>query len=114
MLEYDKAARPYYDNMLKDLSKNMTMLQLKNILNSNMSKDQLEKLPPSELDKIMEKIKRQKDKAFEEEYLLQQEAKYRKTYLDPSKKKLEEDMKGMMDIFTQKINASLTSAKSKN
>ena len=109
MLEYDKSTRPYYENMLKDLAKNMAILQLKNVLNSNMSKDQLEKLPPSELDKILEKIKRQKDRSTEEAYLLQQEAKYRKAYIDPSKQKLEDDMKGMIRSFTRKINDSLLS-----
>jgi hypothetical protein len=72
-----------------------------------MSKDQLEKLPPSELDKILEKIKKQKDKAFEEQHLLQQEAKYRTTYIDPNKKKLESDVKEMLNDFTQKINGTL-------
>jgi hypothetical protein len=107
MNDYAKSTRPYYDNMLKDLARNLAMLQLKNILNPNMSKDELEKLPPSELDKILEKIKQQKDKAFEEEYLLQQEAKYRKTYIDPNKQKLEEDMKNMLNDFTKKINGAL-------
>jgi hypothetical protein len=72
-----------------------------------MSKDQLEKLPPSELDKILEKIKRQKDRSDAEVYILQQEAKYRKSYIDPSKQKLEADMKDMMRGFTQKINDTL-------
>ena len=79
-----------------------------------MTKDELDKLPTSELDKILEKIKNMKDKSFEEAYILHQEAKYRQTYLDPNKKKLEEDMKGMLRDFTQKINSALTTAKSRN
>ena len=104
MLEYAKSTKPYYDSLLKDLSRNMAILQLKNILSGNMTKDELDKLPPSELDKILEKIKKLKDKSFEEEYILQQEAKYRKDYLDPNKKKLEDDMKDMMKDFTGKIS----------
>ncbi|MFA5143889.1 MAG: hypothetical protein WC522_06985 [Candidatus Omnitrophota bacterium] len=107
LLEYNTAAKPYYDNVIKDLSKNMALLQLKNILSGEMSREQLERLPPSELDKILEKIKMQKDKAFEEEYILQQEAKYRNAYLEPSRKKLEADMKNMLKDFTGKINNAL-------
>jgi hypothetical protein len=113
MLEYAKSTKPYYDNMLKDMAKNMAVLQGRNLLNPNMTKDELDKLPPSELDKILEKIKNMKDKTFEEEYLLQQEAKYRKEYLDPNKKKLEEDMKDMMKNFTGRISDVLKSTEKK-
>jgi hypothetical protein len=113
MLEYAKSTKPYYDNMLKDMAKNMAVLQGRNLLNPNMTKDELDKLPPSELDKILEKIKNMKDKTFEEEYLLQQEAKYRKEYLDPSNKKLEEDMKDMMKNFTGRISDVLKSTEKK-
>ena len=107
MLEYAKSTKPYYENMIKDLAKNMAILQSKNLLNPNMAKDELDKLPPSELDKILEKIKNMKYKSFEEEYILQQEAKYRKEYLDPNKKKLESDMKGMLNNFTARLNGIL-------
>jgi hypothetical protein len=107
MLEYEKSTRPYYDSVIRDLAKNMALLQLKNIFSVDMTKDDLEKMPRSELDKILEKIKRDKDRAFEEEYILQQEAKYRKIYIDPNKAKLEKDMKNMLNNFTQKINSAL-------
>ncbi len=108
MLEYAQSTKPYYENMIKDLAKNMAMLQAKNLLNPNMSKEELSKLPPSELDKILDKIRNMPNQSFEEKYLLQQEAKYRQDYLDPNNKKLEEDMKGMLKSFTQKINTALT------
>ena len=41
LMEYEKGTKPYYDNMLKDLAKNMAILQLKNILNGNMTKEEL-------------------------------------------------------------------------
>jgi hypothetical protein len=113
MLEYARSTRPYYKNVLKDLAKNMAMLQSKNILNPNIAKDELDKLPPSELDKILDKIKKQENKSFEEEYLLQQEAKYRKEYLDPGNKKLESDMKDMMKNFTYKIQDVLKASEKK-
>lgn len=113
LIEYQKSTKPYYDNVLKDLAKNMSTLQLKNVLKNDMSKDELGKLPPSELDKILEKIKDMKSRAFEEEYILQQEAKYRKEYLEPGKEKLQNDMKGMMKSFTGKINDVLKSAEKK-
>ena len=113
MLNYSTAARPYYENMIKDMAKNMALLQSKNLLNPDMTKEELSKLPPSELDKILEKIKNMKDKTFEEQYLLQQEAKYRKDYLDPNKKKLESDMKGMLNSFTGRLNDALKSTEKK-
>ena len=54
-----------------------------------------------------------KDRTFEEEYLLQQEAKYRHDYLDPNKKKLESDMKGMLNNFTGRIGEVLKNAEKK-
>jgi len=113
MLEYAQSTKPYYENMIKDLAKNMAMLQAKNLLNPNMSKDELSKLPPSELDKILDKIRNMKDKSFEEKYLLQQEAKYRRDYLDPNNKKLESDMKDMLKSFTGRINDVLKSSDKK-
>ena len=113
MFDYSIATRPYYENMLKDMAKNLAILQSRNLLNPDMTKEELLKLPPSELDKILQKIKSMKDKTFEEEYLLQQEAKYRKTYIEPNNKKLEDDMKGMLKTFTGKINDVLKSAEKK-
>ncbi|MDD5436931.1 MAG: hypothetical protein PHX20_05250, partial [Candidatus Omnitrophica bacterium] len=37
LAEYEKASKPYYENILKDLSKNMAILQLKNVLSGNIS-----------------------------------------------------------------------------
>ena len=103
MLQYEQGVKPYYENVLRDIAKNMSTLQTQNVLSANMTKEELDKLPPSELDKILEKMKKQEKKTFEEEYILQQEAKYRSTYLDPNKKRLEEDMKGLMKDFTSQI-----------
>ncbi len=113
MLDYSIATKPYYENMIKDMANNIAMLQAKNLLNPNMSKDELSKLPPSELDKILDKIRNMKDKSFEEKYLLQREAEYRHDYLDPNNKKLEDNMKGMLSGFTGKINDVLKSADKK-
>lgn len=112
--EYEKATKPYYDNVVKDLLKNMAILQLNNILTSDMSKNDLDRLPTSELDKILDKIRKQKNKAFQEEYILQQEIKYRKMYLDPNQEKLKNEMKQMLMEFTRRINNTLTDAESRN
>ena len=61
----------------------------------------------------LEKIKKMKDKSFEEAYILQQEAKYRQAYLDPNKKKLEDDMKGMLNNFTSRLNGVLKTSDKK-
>jgi hypothetical protein len=111
--EYEKLVKPYYDSIIKEIAKNMAILQLKKILSGDLSGDQIAKLPPSELDKIIAKIKNEKRKAFEEEYILQQETKYRKAYLDPGKKKLGEDMTKMLKGFTGRINDALNTAEKK-
>ncbi|MDD3904995.1 MAG: hypothetical protein PHS46_00510 [Candidatus Omnitrophica bacterium] len=108
--EYAKSTKPYYDNILKDLAKNMALLQLRSILKPNITQEELEKLPPSELDKILDRIRKSNDSAFEVGYIQQQEAKYRQTYLDPNKRKLHEDMKGMMQDFTKKLGNTLKDA----
>ncbi|MDP3730481.1 MAG: hypothetical protein Q8R14_03035 [Candidatus Omnitrophota bacterium] len=110
ILDYQGSTKPYYDELVKELSKNMSILQLKNILSNNMTDEELAKLPRNEIDKIFEKLKQAKDKSFEAEYLLQQEAKYRKAYIDPNKKVLEENMKAMMRDFTQRLSKTLEGA----
>ena len=113
LAEYDKSVKPYYENIARDMAKNMSALQLNNILRADMTKDELEKLPPSEIDKIIAKMIKRENKAFEVEYMLQQEAKYRKTILDPNKTKLEEAMKNMLKEFTGRINNTLKSTDKK-
>ncbi len=110
MLEYQDATKPYYSEIVKEMSKNMAILQLKNMLSNKMTKEQLEKLPPNELDKILEKLRQAKDKSLEEEYILQQEAKYRSLYIEPNKKMLEDNMKHMLEGFTKKLSGVLEGA----
>ncbi len=110
MLEYQDATKPYYSEIVKEMSKNMAILQLKNMLSSNMSKEQLEKLPPNELDKILEKLRQAKDKSLEEEHILHQEAKYRSLYIEPNKKMLEDNMKHMLEGFTKELSGVLEKA----
>ncbi len=111
MLEYQDATKPYYSEIVKEMSKNMAILQLKNMLSNKMTKEQLEKLPPNELDKILEKLRQAKDKSLEEEYILQQEAKYRSLYIEPNKKMLEDNMKHMLEGFTKRISGVLEGVK---
>ncbi len=111
ILEYQDSVKPYYEEIAKELSNNMNILQLKNILSGNMAKEQLEKLPPNELDKILEKLRQAKDKSLEEEHILQQEAKYRSLYIEPNKKMLEDNMKHMLEGFTKKLSGVLEEVK---
>jgi hypothetical protein len=111
--DYQESTRPYYDEIVKDLSNNMSLLQLKNVLSGSMTKEELEKLPRSDIDKILEKLRQAKDKSSQAQYILQQEEKYRSKYLDPNKKLLEEHMKDMMKSFTQKLSKVLESTGTK-
>ena len=85
--EYEKSSKLYYESVLKDFERNIGVLQLLKILSSQLTEKELEKLPKTEVDKILDKIRKKEAKTFEEEYILQQEAKYRKTYLEPASKK---------------------------
>ncbi|MCX5667932.1 MAG: dockerin type I domain-containing protein [Candidatus Omnitrophica bacterium] len=111
VLEYNDSTKPYYDQIVKEMSKNMSILQLKDVLSGTMTKKELENMPRNELDKVLEKIRKSKDRSFEEEYMLQQEAKYRKAYIEPNKKVLEDKMKGMMKEFTGRLSKVLETTK---
>ena len=111
--EYEKSAKLYYESVLKDFAKNIGVLQLNNILNPHLTQAELDKLPRSEIDKILEKIRKRGAKTFEEEYILQQEVKYRKVYMEPAGKKLEEGMKKVLRDFTVRVNGILKSADKK-
>ena len=107
MNDYQAATRPYYEEVAKDMAKNLSALQANNILSDSITHEELENLPPSEIDKMLEKIRKLEKKSFEEEYILQQETKYRKQYLEPNKKVFEERIKAMMKEFTKELSRAL-------
>ncbi len=113
MLEYNEATKPYYDEVKKIIEKNSEALYTSNVLQKNPLQKELEKLPPSQIDRIIEKLKAKEKRTFEEEYILQQEAKYREQYVEPNKKKLEESMKSMLQDFTKKLSTTLETTKKK-
>ena len=43
MLDYNSSTKPYYENMIKDLARNMAILQGRNLLNPNMTKEELQR-----------------------------------------------------------------------
>jgi len=107
MLDYTQSIKPYYNNIVKELTANLAILQLKGMLSKKITEEELRRFEPREIDKIIENIRKANDKSFELEYILQQDAKYRKEYLDPSNKALEDKMKKMMRGFTSKLNKAL-------
>ncbi len=111
MLEYNEATKPYYDEVKKMIEKNSEALYASNILQKNPLQKELEKLPPSQIDRIIAKLKAKEKRTTEEEYILQQEAKYREQYVEPNKKKLEENMKNMLQDFTKKLSMTLETTK---
>lgn len=110
LFEYRESARPYYAQMVKEISKNMAILKFKGILSDGMSSEELAKILPSEIMKIIDRIRNSKDKTFAEKYILRQESKYRKKYLDPNRKILEEHMKAMLKDFTGRFYSALDGA----
>ncbi|MFA6078814.1 MAG: hypothetical protein WC779_03605 [Candidatus Omnitrophota bacterium] len=110
MSQYQEAITPYYDEVRKMLAQNIDALQQQNILSKSIIKEEIDKLPRNEIDKIIEKLKKAEKKGFEEQYILQQEAKAREKYIDPSKKTMEEGMKFVLNDFTKRLNSTLDSA----
>ena len=76
-------------------------------------KKELEKLDGKDIDRIIEKLKAKKNRTSAEDYVLQEESKHKKAYLDPNKKKLEDSMKETMNDFTKKLSGALETAKKK-
>ena len=111
MLNYQTATKPYYESIKKDLTKNMAILQLNNIFSKGMIEAELKNASRSDIDKIIQKLRKSSDKFFEKDYILQQEAKYRANYLDPNKKKLEADTRTMLNEFTKRLSEKLEQAK---
>jgi hypothetical protein len=109
-LEYNEMVKPYYDEIKDLLAKNMALLQLNNIIAKNMMENEIAKLDPSELGKIIDKIRKLEKKSFEEDYILQQESKYHKKYMESANKILGEKMKLLMKDFTRRIYTILDNA----
>ena len=107
MLEYQTATTPYYEELKKMLRENAEGLQAKGILGKTVTQEELDKLPPKELNKILDMIRKDPSRTFEEDYILQQEAKYHKKYIEPNKKILEEKMKAVLKDFTKKLLVAL-------
>lgn len=109
--EYNESIKPYYEETKKVLLNNISVLQLNNIISNSMNEEELEKLDPNEIDKILNKLRKISDKSFAEDYILQQEAKYRKACIEPNQKVLEGRIKELMKDFTRRLSKVLESAK---
>jgi hypothetical protein len=111
MNDYNEATKPYYESIKKDIIKNMSALQLNSIFSKGMLETELKNASRSQMDEIIQKLKKTSDKFFEKDYILQQEAKYREKFLDPNKKKLEADTRTMLNEFTKQLSERLEQAK---
>lgn len=107
MFEYNQSIKPYYINIVKELTANLALLQLKGMISKKIIEEELKNLEPREIDRILESIRKANDKSFEMEYILQQEAKYRKEYIEPMNNVLKADMKLMLAKFTRRISKAL-------
>jgi hypothetical protein len=96
LFDYKQSVKPYYSSVVKELAANIAVLQVKGILSKKITEEEFRKFEPREIDKIINDIRKNNDKSFEMEYILQQEGKYRTAYLDPSNKMLEARMTAMM------------------
>jgi Ca2+-binding EF-hand superfamily protein len=105
--DYVQSTKPYYDEVKKIIERNAGALDTQMDLKKLLQKE----VPRSEIDKILEELKRKSKRSSEEEYILQQESKLKEKYIDPNKKKLEEDMKEMLSDVTKKLSATLEATK---
>jgi len=111
LLDYKDSIKPYYNNIAKEIAANIAVLEIKGIVNKKLTEEELRKMEPREIDRILANIRKSNDKSFELEYILQQDSKYRKEYLDPSKRLMEDHMKDILGIFTKKLSEVLEEKK---
>jgi hypothetical protein len=76
-----------------------------------MVEEELGRIEPNDVDKLLEKLRKASNKSFEESYILQEEAKLRSKYVDPNKKAFEDKMKAMLEGFTQRLSKILEATK---
>lgn len=107
MAKYEAGVKPYYDELRVILVKNAENLQLNSILSGSLQKKELEDLPPADMDKIIENLKKKAKKSFEEEYVLQEEAKLRQQYVEPNKNMVRSEMKVLMQKATRELSKIL-------
>jgi hypothetical protein len=111
LLEYRDSIRAYYNNIAKEITANIAVLEIKGIVNKKLSEEELRKMEPREIDRILKKIRENNDKSFELQYILQQDLKYRKEYLEPSKKLMEDSMRNILGNFTKSLSEALEEKK---
>jgi len=111
LLDYKDSIKPYYNNIAKEIAANIAVLEIKGIVNKKLTEEELRKMEPREIDRILESIRKSNDKSFELEYILQQDSKYRKEYLNPSKKLMEDHMKLILGSFAKKLSDALEDKK---
>jgi hypothetical protein len=104
MMKYEKATEPYYDNVRSLLVKNIKIIQNMAGMTKKITEEEIKKMPRNEIDKILEKLRKSADKTFETEYILQQEAKYRKENLEPNLKKLTDGILEAVGGFTKRVS----------
>ena len=104
VMKYDKATEPYYDGVRSILIKNIRVIQAISGSAKRVTEEDIKKMPRNEIDKLLEKLRKSSDKTFEMEYILQEEAKYQKKYLEPNLKKFTSDMIEAISGFTEKMS----------
>ena len=107
LFEYDEAVKPYYSEMKAVISSNMAFLQMNNILSKTIIQEELKKLEPSEVDRIIEKIKKLQSSSPDAASMLRQESGLRSKYINPNKKVFEDRLKQMLEGFTAKLSKIL-------
>jgi hypothetical protein len=111
LFEYDEAVKPYYSEMKAVISSNMAFLQMNNILSKTIIQEELKKLEPSEVDRIIEKIKKLQSSSPDAASMLRQESGLRSKYINPNKKVFEDRVKQMLEGFTARLSKILEGKK---
>jgi hypothetical protein len=104
MMKYVKATEPYYDKVRGILLKNIKIIKAMGGVAKQVTEEDIAKMPRSEIDKILEKMRQAADKTFEMDYILQQESEYKKEHIEPNIKQLKNEMAGAIGEFTEKVS----------
>lgn len=105
LADYENNTKPYYEEAKKLIAHELSLLKHKDIISKTLTKAELEKMPRSELDKIIKKLKDSKDKALDQ--VIEKELSLRKQYLEPNNIILQDKMKVILTDFTKRITSAL-------
>jgi hypothetical protein len=106
MKNYEESTKPYYEEVKSIMKSNMTALKL----GDSITKKIIDEMPRSELDKLMNALRKLEKRSAEQEAVVRQADALKARYLDPNTQILKESMKQSIQDATKSLNLTLNGA----